>query len=74
MQKRGMITRIVAIVLAAIMIISVGAAAISAFAAGVGEVPVTGQSTDNTKWIVVMIVVAVVAIVACVLIPKAKKK
>lgn len=69
-----MITRIVAIVLAAIMIISVGAAAISAFAAGAGEVPVTGQNTGSTKWIVVIIVVAVVAIVACVVIPKAKKK
>lgn len=73
MQKRALITRIVAIVLAALMFLSVGAAAISAFAMG-SEVPVTGQDVSNTKWIIVAVVVAIVAIVACVVLPKLKKK
>ena len=73
MQKRALITRIVAIVLAALMFLSVGAAAISAFAMG-AEVPVTGQDVSNTKWIIVAVVVAVIAIVACVVLPKIKKK
>ena len=47
MQKRGIWTRVVAIVLAALMAISVAAAAITAFAEEM--VPVTGQNTSNTK-------------------------
>ena len=47
MQKRGIWTRVVAIVLAALMAISVAAAAITAFAEE--TVPVTGQNTSNTK-------------------------
>ncbi len=73
MRKRSMIVRIVAIVLAAIMIISVAAAAFTVFAAG-QEVPVTGQQESNTKWLVILIVLAVLAIVACVVLPMAKKK
>lgn len=71
MQKRGIWTRVVAIVLAALMAISV-AAAITAFAEEM--VPVTGQNTSNTKWIIIAAVAAVCVILVCVILPKAKKK
>ena len=45
MQKRGIWTRVVAIVLAALMAISVAAAAITAFAAE--AVPATGQNIKH---------------------------
>ena len=66
MQKRGIWTRVVAIVLAALM------AAITAFAEEM--VPVTGQNTSNTKWIIIAAVAAVCVIIVCVILPKAKKK
>lgn len=72
MQKRGIWTRVVAIVLAALMAISVAAAAITAFAEEM--VPVTGQNTSNTKWIIIASVAAVCVILVCVILPKAKKK
>ena len=75
MKKRSMAVRIVAIILAALMIVSVAAVAFTAFAAGPDiEVPVTGQRESNTKWLILLIVLAVVAIVACVVLPMAKKK
>ena len=75
MKKRSIMVRIVAIILAALMIISVAAVAFTAFAADSEiEVPVTGQQTANTKWLVLVIVVAVIAIAACVILPMAKKK
>ena len=70
MQKRGIWTRVVAIVLAALMAISVAAAAITAFAEEM--VPVTGQNTSNTKWIIIAAVAAVCVILVCVILPKAK--
>ncbi len=72
MQKRGIWTRVVAIVLAALMAISVAAAAITAFAEEM--VPATGQNTPNTKWIIIAAVAAVCVILVCVILPKAKKK
>lgn len=68
MQKRGIWTRVVAIVLAALMAISVAAAAITAFAEEM--VP----DTSNTKWIIIAAVAAVCVILVCVILPKAKKK
>lgn len=72
MQKRGIWTRVVAIVLAALMAISVVAAAITAFAADL--VPATGQNTSNTKWLIIAAVAAVCVILICVILPKARKK
>lgn len=72
MQKRGIWTRVVAIILAALMAISVAAAVITAFAAE--AVPATGQNTSNTKWIIIAAVAAVCVILICVILPKAKKK
>ena len=72
MQKRGIWTRVGAIVLAALMAICVAAAAITAFAEEM--VPVTGQNTSNTKWIIIAAVAAVCVILVCVILPKAKKK
>lgn len=37
-------------------------------------VPVTGQNTSNTKWIIIAAVAAVCVILVCVILPKAKKK
>ncbi len=71
-MKRGLLTRIVAIVLAVLMVLSVAAVAISVFADS--AVPVTGQDTGNTKWIVIAAVAAVLVIIVCLVLPKAKKK
>lgn len=46
--------------------------AITAFAEEM--VPVTGQNTSNTKWIIIAAVAAVCVILVCVILPKAKKK
>ena len=72
MQKRGFWTRVVAIVMAVLMVIAVADAAITAFAAE--TVPMTGQNTSSTKWIIIAAVAAVVVILVCVIVPKAKKK
>ena len=71
MQKRGIWTRVVAIVLAALMAISVAAAAITAFAEEM--VPVTGQNTSNTKWIIIAAVAAVCGIFPVKVMYKSRK-
>ena len=72
MQKRGIWTRVVAIVLAALMAISVAAAAITAFAEEL--VTVSGQNCSNRMLILIAAVAAVCVILVCVILPKAKKK
>lgn len=74
-MKRNLIIRIVAIILCAVMVLSVVTVAITAFAAdaAVAMSPETG-SGNTTIWIVGAVAVALLAIVACIVLPKMKKK
>lgn len=75
MNKRNLFVRITAIVLCAIMVLSVVSAAIYAFAADetVQAASVNTGSPDNT-WVIVAIVAAILVVVACVVIPMINKK
>lgn len=76
MNKRNLFVRIVAIVLCAIMVLSVATAAISAFAlepeTAAYALPNTGS--QSMTWVIVAVVAALAVIVACLVIPKMKKK
>ena len=69
MKGRNLFVRIVAIVLCAVMILSVVTAALYAFAAETS--PATG-SADMT-WVIVAAVAAVAVIACCLVLPKMKK-
>ena len=69
MKGRNLFVRIVAIVLCAVMILSVVTAALYAFAAEPS--PETGSA--NMTWVVVAAVSAVAVIAACLVLPKIKK-
>ncbi len=73
-MKRNLIVRIVAIVLCAIMVLSVVTVAITAFAAEttLAASPETG-SNNIYIWVIAAVVVAVAAIISCVVLPKTKK-
>ena len=70
-NKRALVVRIVAIVLAGLMILRVGAILIQTLAAD--AVPVTGSGT-RSKLPVFILIGAVVLIALCVLLPTMKKK
>ena len=72
-NKRVWIIRIVAIVLAALMILSVGAVLFQTVFASDGMPPATG-SGGHGKVPIIILVVAVVVIAALVLIPSFVKK
>ena len=74
-MKRNLIIRIVAIILCAIMVLSVVTVAITAFAADTAVLtasPETGTN-DIYIWVIAAVGVAIVAIAVCVLLPKKKK-
>ncbi len=75
MNKRNLFVRITAIVLCAIMVLSVVTVALYAFAAepSVAAAAVETGSANNT-WIIVAAVVAVLVVIACVVVPKIAKK
>lgn len=75
MNKRNLFVRITAIVLCAIMILSVVTAALYAFAADATAqaAPASTGSPDNT-WVIVAIVAAILVVAACVVIPMINKK
>lgn len=70
-NKRVWIIRIVAIVLAALMILSVGAVLIQTFA--LDAVPVTG-SGEHSKLPIFILIGAVALIAVCVVVPSFVKK
>ena len=70
-NKRALIVRIVAIMLAALMILSVGAVLFQTFA--LDGVPMTGDS-ETSKTPIIILVAAVALIAVCVIIPMVKKK
>ncbi len=72
------VVKAVAIVLACLMIISVGAVAMSVFAfdaaAVMSTTPVTGDSMMDYILPICIFAIAVVIVIACVVLPKLKKK
>ena len=70
-NKRVWVIRIVAIVLAALMILSVGAVLIQTFA--LDAVPVTGSS-EHSKLPIFILIGAVALIAVCVVVPSFIKK
>lgn len=71
-KKKSLIVRIVAIVLAALMILSVGTVLFQTVFAADG-IPVTG-SDPNSKLPIFILIGAVVLIGICVVLPTMKKK
>lgn len=70
-NKRVWVVRIVAIVLAALMILSVGAVLLRGFA--LDAVPTTGSGT-HSKLPIFILIAAVALIAVCVVVPTFKKK
>lgn len=73
MNKRNMFVRIVAILLCVIMVLGVGTAAITAFAAGPDAAAAPDTGSQPMLWIVIAVVAAVAVIAGCLVIPKIKK-
>lgn len=75
MKKRNLFVRITAIVLCAIMVLSVVTAALYAFAAEPTATAVAADtgSPDNT-WIIVAVVAAILVVAACIVVPRFSKK
>lgn len=75
MNKRNLFVRITAIVLCALMVLSVVTAALYAFAAeptAAAASPETGS--ESMTWVIIAAVAAVAVIVGCLVAPKMKKK
>ncbi len=75
MDKRNIVVRIIAILLCVIMVLGVGTAALTAFAAeeiAVTSMPDTGS--PEMVWVIVAVVAAVAVIAGCLVIPKVTKK
>ena len=70
-NKRTLIVRIVAIVLAALMVLSLGAVLIQTFAAD--GVPVTGSGA-HSKLPIFILIGAVALVAVCVIVPTLTKK
>lgn len=75
MHKRNLFIRITAIVLCAIMILSVVTAALYVFAAEPTATAVAAEtgSADNT-WVIIAVVAAVLVVAACIVVPRLSKK
>ena len=74
-MKRKLFSRVVAVILAVIMIGSVFAVAFQAFAAGPGVVPIIYTGDTNTKnTVLIVAVVAFVVILAGAIVPTILKK
>lgn len=75
MNKRNLFVRITAIVLCAIMVLSVFAVALNAFAAKPTATAVAAEtgSPDNT-WIIVAVVAAILVVATCIVVPRVGKK
>lgn len=74
MNKRNLFVRIVAIVLCALMVLSVVTVALYAFAAeptSVAALPETGS--ESMTWVIIAAVAAIAVIVGCLVVPKMKK-
>ncbi len=75
MNKRNLFVRITAIVLCALMVLSVVTVALYAFAAEPDMLvasPETGS--ESMVWVIISAVAAVAVILGCLVVPKMKKK
>lgn len=71
-DKRTWFVRIVAIILCAVIILGIGTAALTAFAAGDAMPPETGSAPMT--WVIVAVVAAIAVIAGCLVVPKIKNK
>ncbi len=74
MNKRNLFVRITAIVLCALMILSVVTAALYAFAAEPSAVASPDTGSESMTWVIIAVVAAVAVIAGCLIAPKIKKK
>ncbi len=74
MNKRNLFVRITAIVLCALMVLSVVTVALYAFAAEPGAVASPDTGSESMTWVIIAAVAAVLVIVGCLVVPKIKKK
>lgn len=76
MNKRNLFVRITAIVLCALMVLSVVTVALYAFAAEptASYVAAPDTGSESMVWVIISAVAAVAVIVGCLVVPKAKKK
>ena len=75
MNKRNLFVRITAIVLCALMVLSVVTVALYAFAAEPTAVAVSPETgSESMTWVIIAAVAAVAVIVGCLAVPKMKKK
>ncbi len=75
MNKRNLFIRITAIVLCALMVLSVVTVALYAFAAEpVAAVASPETGSESMTWVIIATVAAVAVIIGCIALPKMKKK
>ncbi len=75
MNKRNLFVRITAIILCALMVLSVVTVALYAFAAEpVAAVASPETGSESMIWVIISAVAAVAVIVGCLVVPKMKKK
>lgn len=74
MKGRNLFVRITALVLCALMVISVVTAALYAFAAEPAAVASPDTGSESMTWVIVAVVAAIAVIAGCLVVPKIKKK
>ena len=74
MNKRNLFVRITAIVLCALMVLSIVTVALYAFAAEASAVALPETGSESMTWVIVSAVAAVAVIAGCLVVPKMKKK
>ena len=73
MNKRNLFVRITAIVLCALMVLSIVTVALYAFAAEASAVVLPETGSESMTWVIVSAVAAVAVIAGCLVVPKMKK-
>ncbi len=74
MNKRNLFVRITAIILCALMVLSIVTVALYAFAAEpVATVASPETGSESMVWVIISAVAAVAVIVGCLVVPKMKK-
>ncbi len=73
MNKRNLFVRITAIVLCALMVLSVVTVAFYAFAAEPDIVATPETGSESMTWVIIAAVAAIAVIVGCLVVPKMKK-
>lgn len=74
MNKRNLFVRITAIVLCALMVLSIVTVALYAFAAEPVATASPDTGSESMVWVIISAVAAVAVILGCLVVPKMKKK